>query len=74
VYFQSLVPPTAWAGFLTARAAFELGQIAERDRRHGEAASYYARALDLWEHGGEEVAAWRNRAREAAARVSRRAG
>jgi tRNA A-37 threonylcarbamoyl transferase component Bud32/tetratricopeptide (TPR) repeat protein len=73
-YLRSLVPPTAWLGFLTARASFELGRLAEQRRSLTEATRYYARALDLWELGGDEVSAWRAQAREGLARVARRAG
>jgi hypothetical protein len=68
------MPPTAWLGFLTARASFELGRLAEQRRSLTEATRYYARALDLWELGGDEVSAWRAQAREGLARVARRAG
>jgi tetratricopeptide (TPR) repeat protein len=73
-YLRSLVPPTSWMGFLTARASLELGQIAERRRDYDQAAQYYARALDLWDRGGEEVADWRARARDGVARMTRRTG
>jgi len=74
VYLRSLVPPTTWMGFLTARASYELGQIAERRNEYGEAARHYTRALDLWDRGGDEVAEWRARARDGVTRVTRRAG
>jgi tRNA A-37 threonylcarbamoyl transferase component Bud32 len=74
VYLRSLVPPTTWMGFLTARASYELGQIAERRREYVEAAVWYARARALWDRGGEEVADWRARAAEGVTRVTRRAG
>jgi tetratricopeptide (TPR) repeat protein len=74
VYLRSLAPPVTWMGFLTARASFELGQIAERRRDYAQAAQYYARALDLWGRGGDEVEGWRTRARDAVERVTRRAG
>jgi tRNA A-37 threonylcarbamoyl transferase component Bud32/tetratricopeptide (TPR) repeat protein len=73
-YLRSLVPPATWMGFLTARASFELGQLAERRDAAREAAQYYARALDLWDRGGEETRGWRERARAALARVTARAG
>jgi hypothetical protein len=74
VYLRSLVPPTTWMGFLTARASVELGQIAERRRAYADAAQYYARALDLWNLGGPEIEEWRTRAREGLERVAARAG
>jgi hypothetical protein len=61
-------------GFLTARASYELGQIAERRREYVDAAVWYARARALWDRGGEEVADWRARATEGVTRVTRRAG
>jgi tetratricopeptide (TPR) repeat protein len=73
-YLRSLVPPATWMGFLTARASFELGQIAEQRRDYAEAARLYERARELWERGGDEVADWRTRATEAVTRVTRRAG
>jgi tRNA A-37 threonylcarbamoyl transferase component Bud32 len=73
-YLRSLVPPTTWMGFLTARASFELGQLAERRNAFAEAAQYYARALDLWDRGGDEIRDWRDRARAGLTRVTERAG
>jgi len=70
----SLVPPTTWMGFLSARAWFELGQLAERRRDFEEATRNYARALELWDLGGDEIGEWRERARAALARVTERAG
>jgi tetratricopeptide (TPR) repeat protein len=60
--FRSLVPPTTWMGFLTARASLELAEIAEQRGNRLEAARHYAMALALWSRGGLEVAAWRDRA------------
>jgi tetratricopeptide (TPR) repeat protein len=73
-FLRSLVPPTTWMGFLTARSWFELGQIAERRGDFAEAAGFYAQALDLWNLGGDEIADWRERARTGLERVTRRAG
>jgi hypothetical protein len=64
VYLRSLVPPTTWLGFLTARAWYELGRIATRRGNTEAAADALTRALDLWDLGGDDVAAWRRRARD----------
>ncbi len=59
---RSLVPPTAWMGFLTARASFELGELAENRGDLAEAARQYRRAFRYWQHSGPEIAPWRERA------------
>ena len=71
---RSLVPPTAWFGFLTARAQFELGEIAEAQREWRTAQQHFDQALRLWDHGGDAVADWRDRARAALERVARQTG
>jgi tetratricopeptide (TPR) repeat protein len=60
---RSLVPPTTWMGFLTARASYELGRIEAQRGNRDEAARHYQMALRLWERGGPEVADWRGVAR-----------
>ncbi|NIR42831.1 MAG: hypothetical protein GWN99_03055 [Gemmatimonadetes bacterium] len=60
--YASLVPPTTWMGFLTTRAAFELGELAEARGDHAAAARHYRLALSYWDRGGPEVASWRERA------------
>jgi serine/threonine-protein kinase len=60
--YRSFVPPHNWAGFYTARSAYELGRIAETQRDLPEAAYYYSVALALWRLGGDEVASWRDQA------------
>jgi tetratricopeptide (TPR) repeat protein len=67
---RSLVAPTTWMGFLTARASLELGAIAEARGDGGEAARHYRRALALWERGGPEIASWLAKAAEGHRRVS----
>ncbi|HEY7192786.1 MAG TPA: serine/threonine-protein kinase [Gemmatimonadales bacterium] len=62
VLLRSLVPPTTWMGFVTARASLELGELAEARGDRMAAARYYAMALALWRRGGAEVAPWRDRA------------
>jgi tetratricopeptide (TPR) repeat protein len=59
---RSLVPPTTWMGFYTARASYELGELAEDRHEYQEAARRYGAALALWERGGPAVARWRERA------------
>ena len=71
---RSLVPPTTWMGFLTARAAFELATVAEDAGRFTEATRYFQMALDLWRDGDASIADWRRLAEEGLARVGRRAG
>ncbi len=66
---RSLVPPTTWMGFRTARASFELGQLAETRGDFEAAARHYSRALTLWERGDPEIQPWRVQAREGLQRV-----
>jgi tetratricopeptide (TPR) repeat protein len=66
---RSLVPPTTWMGFRTARASFELGQLAENRMDFEAAARHYGRALSLWERGDPEIREWRTQAREGLQRV-----
>jgi tRNA A-37 threonylcarbamoyl transferase component Bud32/tetratricopeptide (TPR) repeat protein len=74
VYLRSLVPPTTWMGYLTARAWYELGRIATRRGNVDEAADALTRALELWDLGGDDVAAWRQRAREELQGLAQRGG
>jgi tetratricopeptide (TPR) repeat protein len=71
---RSLVPPTTWMGFLTARASLELGEIAESRGDLKAAARHYSMALALWRRGGAEVASWRDRASSGLRRVVGEAG
>ncbi len=57
--FGSLVPPTTWVGFLTARAALELGRLAEERGDRELARRHYERALGLWRHAGPVGSPWR---------------
>jgi hypothetical protein len=66
----SLVPPTTWLGFITARSSYERGEMAEARRDRDAAAHDYRSALGLWERGGPEVAEWRGRARAGLQRVA----
>jgi hypothetical protein len=61
--FSSLVPPTTWMGFYTARGALELAELQERAGRTRDAERNYMIASLLWERGDADVAALRNRAR-----------
>ncbi|MFQ5704991.1 MAG: serine/threonine-protein kinase [Gemmatimonadales bacterium] len=61
---RSLVPPTTWLGFYTARASFELGQLLETRGDRMAAARHYANALRYWERGGPEIEVWRAQARD----------
>lgn len=49
---SSLVPPTTWMGFLTARASFDLGELADAANRPGEAVGRYGLARDIWAEDG----------------------
>jgi tetratricopeptide (TPR) repeat protein len=71
---RSLVPPTTWMGYLTARAWYELGELAEDRRDYQAAAGWYDRALKLWRGGGDEIRDWRARAEQGLERVLRRIG
>ncbi len=71
---RSLVPPTTWMGFLTARASYELGRLAERRGDFADAARYYLGAVRLWDRGGPEVAPWLESAQQALRRVVARTG
>jgi hypothetical protein len=62
--FQSLTPPTTWAGPLTARASFELGDIALLDGDRNMAVLHFTRALRMWEDGGDAVQPWLQGLRE----------
>jgi tRNA A-37 threonylcarbamoyl transferase component Bud32/tetratricopeptide (TPR) repeat protein len=73
-YLRSLVPPTTWMGYLTARAWFELGRIAAQRDDVTHAAEAFNRALELWKLGGDEVSDWRRRAEEELRGLARRGG
>ncbi|MGE3525437.1 MAG: protein kinase [Gemmatimonadales bacterium] len=59
---RSLVPPTTWMGFYTARASLELGELAEGRGDRAAAARHYSLAAAMWRDGGREIAVWRDRA------------
>jgi TolB-like protein len=67
---RSLAPPTMWTGFYTARASFELAELAAARGDAIEAARRYRAALALWERGDSEIASWRDRARTGLQRVT----
>ncbi|MGH7469445.1 MAG: hypothetical protein ACRENP_15955 [Longimicrobiales bacterium] len=54
--YRSLIPPTSWMGFLTARAAVEVGDLEAARGEADAAARHYTIALRLWERGGQEAA------------------
>jgi hypothetical protein len=62
--FSSLVLPTSWMGFLSARADFELGTLAAEQGRQTDAELHFRRALGLWGDGGPAVASLAERARK----------
>jgi tetratricopeptide (TPR) repeat protein len=66
--FRSLVPPTTWQGFYTARAALELGELADARGDRVYAEREFLTALRLWERGDSSVAPFRERARRGVAR------
>ena len=70
VLLRSLVPPTTWMGFITARAYVELAEVAETRGDAAPAAHYYGKALALWERGGPEMESWRAHARAGLRRVT----
>jgi hypothetical protein len=61
--FRSLVPPTTWLGFYTARAALELGELRDARGDRAYADRQFLLALRLWERGDSVVASYRDRAR-----------
>lgn len=67
--FSSLVLPTTWMGFLTARADFELGTLAAEQGHQADAELHFRRALGLWQDGGPAVTSWAERARAGLARA-----
>ena len=70
VLFRSLVMPTTWMGFYTARASLELGELLEgRDR--SAATRHFLTAFRLWEHGDSLVATYLDRARRGVERGAR---
>jgi tetratricopeptide (TPR) repeat protein len=60
--FSSFLPPTSWMGFLTARASFELGELAFAAGRMEEARAHYSTALRYWDRDGAATASFRRRA------------
>ena len=66
--FRSLVPPVTWQGFYTARAALELGEIADARGDRAYAERQFLIALKLWERGDSSVASFRDRVRRGLAR------
>jgi hypothetical protein len=73
---SSLVPPTTWLGFVTARASYELGDLAAARGDARSAAFHFRRALAFWDGGGPAVSDWTGKARAGlvAAETSSRRG
>jgi hypothetical protein len=55
---SSLVPPTTWMGALTARASFELGELARAAGDERAAIVHYARSRELWDDAGPGATRW----------------
>jgi hypothetical protein len=60
----SLVPPTTWFGFYTARAHFELGEMSLARGDSAAARRHFTAAIRYWGEGGPEIAPWLQRAKE----------
>jgi hypothetical protein len=58
---SSLVPPTTWLGFLTARASYELGVLEAERGQHQWARFHFGRARHLWADGGPATREWLQR-------------
>jgi len=63
VLFQSLVPPTTWMGFYSARASLELAELLEARGDREQAARHFLTAMRVWERADRALAALRERAR-----------
>ena len=67
--FRSLVPPTTFMGFYTARAALELADLEAAKGNRADAERHYLLASRLWERAEPNVAPLRDRARRGLARL-----
>jgi hypothetical protein len=67
--FRSLVPPTTWMGYYTARAALELAELEEARGDRADALRHVLIPVRLWERGDASVASLRERARRLSARL-----
>jgi hypothetical protein len=70
--FHSLVPPTTWAGFLTARASYELGDLDLAAADHAMAVFHYGRALRIWDGAGPGAVLWLQQTRDRLAGLASR--
>jgi hypothetical protein len=61
--FRSMVAPTTWLGFYTARAALELAEVSEELNDRATAQRYFLVASRMWERGDTSIGALRDRAR-----------
>ncbi|MGH7677762.1 MAG: hypothetical protein ACRENU_04795, partial [Gemmatimonadaceae bacterium] len=68
--FKSLVPPTTFMGFYTARAALELADLELAAGARRDAERHYLLAARLLERSEPSVAALKERARRGLARIS----
>jgi hypothetical protein len=68
--FRSLVPPTTFMGFYTARAALELADLEQAAGNSRDAERHYLLASRLFERSESHVAALRDRARRGLARIA----
>ena len=70
--YRSLVPPTTWMSYYTARAGLELGEIEESLGNRAAAQRHLLTALRLWEKADTSLGELRNRTRRAVARLEGR--
>jgi tetratricopeptide (TPR) repeat protein len=68
--FRSLVPPTTWMGFLTARASLELGRLTEERGDRAVAIRHYSAAYRFYRTADPALAGLRDAAREGLARLT----
>ena len=67
---RSLVPPTSWLGFLTARSALELARLEEEQGDRASALVHYSMANRLYRTADPSLAALRDQAREGLERMT----
>ena len=62
--FSSMVPPTAWLGFLTARSFFEIGVLESAEGNAEAARAWFGKARGMWRDGGPAATVWLERVEE----------
>jgi tetratricopeptide (TPR) repeat protein len=67
---RSLVPPTTWMGFLTARASLELGRLTEERGDRVVALRHYSTAYRFYRTADPALAGFRDAARDGLARLT----